>query len=180
MNELDHSTLVMRYKEGKLAFGMEPAHARRLFTDVNGEALIAKIGEDLRLERFLVVACIAISWWGYLISLPVAVWALGWWAVVAIPVATIIRFHHLASAGKGKQSLFFEVIVLATAILVPPIAGWDTRIHLWLTALTASMLAARLIYFLSGRMVGTLVLRNPKAYDWLSKDIRVQEVEQAV
>jgi hypothetical protein len=178
MNELDHSTLVAKYREGKLAFGMDPAHARRLFTDFKGETLISKIGEDLRFERFLVTACMAISWWGFLSTLPVAIMAFGWWAVAAIPAATVIWFGLKARAGMGRQSLFFEVTALATAIVVPPMAGWDVRTYVWLVLLAASLLAARLVYYFSSRMIKDLILRNPKAYDLLSRDIRVKEIGQ--
>ena len=163
-----------------MAFGMDPAHARRLFTDIKGDALVLKIGEDLRFERFLVTACMTISWWGFLISLPVAIWAFGWWAIAAIPAATVIRYGHFSRAGMGRQSLFFEATALAVAIVVPPIIGWDARIYVWLVVLAASLLAARLIYFFSSRIVRNLVLRNPKAYDLLSQDIRIQETEQEV
>lgn len=178
MTELDHSTLTSRYREGKLAFGMDPAYARRLFTDFKGETLISKIGEDLKLERFLVTACMAISWWGFLSTLPVAIWTFGWWAVVAIPAATVIWFGLKTRAGMGRQSLSFEMTALATAIVVPPVAGWNVRIYVWLVSLAASLLAARLVYYFSNRMVRDLILRNPKAYDLLSRDIRVQELGQ--
>lgn len=174
---LDHSTLVTRYREGKLAFGLDSAHARRLFTDIKAEALASMIGEGLRFERFLINACMAISWLGFLISLPVAVWAFGWWAIAAIPAATIVRFGHFARAGMGRQSLFFEATALAAAIIVPPTIGWDARTYAWLVMLAASLLAARLIYFFSGRMAINLVLRNPRAYDLLSQDIHVKEIE---
>lgn len=180
MGELDHSTLVTRYRQGKLAFGMDPAHARRLFTDIKGDVLVSKIGEGLRFERFLVTACMTISWWAFLLSLPVAIWAFAWWAVAAIPAATVVRFGHFSRAGMGRQSYLFEAIALLAAIAVPPIAGWGIRIHVWLIMLAVSLLAARLIYFFSSRMVRNLVLRNPRAYDLLAQDLHFQEIDQEV
>ncbi len=173
MTELDYPTFIERYREGKLVFGMPSDYARRFFTEISGEALISKIGEDLRFERFLIMLCMIISWWGFLISLPLAIWAFHWWAIVAIPAAAIFRYGHLRRGPIGRQSISFEILALAVATLGPPIVGWGTRIHVWLVLLAISLLTARLIYFLSSRMVRGLVLRNPKAYDFLSRDLQV-------
>ena len=173
MTELDYPTFIARYKEGKLVFGMPSDYAHRFFTEISCEALISKIGEGLRFQRFLIMLSMIISWWGFLISLPLAIWAFHWWAVAAIPAAAILKFGHLRRVPIGRRSIFREILVLAVATLSPPMFGWGTRIHVWLVLLAISLLTGRLIYFLSSRMVKGLVLRNPKAYDFLSRDLQV-------
>lgn len=178
MTELDYSTFVARYKDGKLRFGMPSYRAREFFTNLGGETLILKIGEGLRVERFLIMLCTAVSWWAFLISLPLAIWAFHWWAVAAVPAAWIFRRRHLRGLPVGRQTLTFEIFALAVAVLGPPVVGWGARVHVWLMLLAFSLLTARLVYFLSSRMMVRLVLRSRKAYDFLSQYLEVLDYSE--
>ncbi len=179
MTELNYRDIVNRSYKGQILIGVDPALARRFFTDTNHMAVRQQIGEPLFLERFLVNA----AWLGeyacLLAGVIASVLALRWYSAIAIPLIVAGSLVLGGAASVGRQRLRGAIfLILVFSFLAYLFRGKGTAVVVWLVLLPLPYCFARLTYKLATVFLRLLSLRNQKVFELLhGKAIFPKEIE---
>lgn len=107
---MDYKEIVNRAYSNEILVGVEPALARKFFTDTNHEAVQEQIGESLYLERWVVISlAFILQPISLLAGIVLCIFALHWYSMLVAPIMFLGWFVYggLASAGRQKLSEFF-------------------------------------------------------------------------
>ncbi len=169
---MTHSEMLDAFYSGRLALGVEPAQARRLFTDLSAQQLAELAGQRLDGPKLLVSYVMAIEHLGFLASLVLAVFVWELHALWIIPLTIIVHFVSKSSASMGRPAILFPLLVIAAASWI----AWYFRdlgiVFVVWCVLTASLpFWSRLLYRSAAFFVRSLVLRSEYAYDRLHESV---------
>jgi len=169
MTTEEHEQLVKMARDGRILIGVEPAVARRFFTDPSSENLRKAVGESVAFQRLVVLACLLLGPVSLMMSWVLAVFAFGWWGILAGLVALLAWASYNGRASMGKQRIIGTAWFLALAIAAGFLGDTYLRFQIWLVAVAASFFFSRLTYYSAVGFVRSLVLRNRLAFELLSE-----------
>jgi len=166
MGEWTHEEIVKKEKNGEILIGIEPAVARRFFTDTDHDLVIEQIEEPIPIERFSVKSVWILEHIFLLVGIITSVFALHWFSIIAIP-SMFVSFYILGGkASMGAQrmggSIFGLLIFLFLAYYLKQYGLWMV---IWLIALPLPYFFARLTYKLSTIFLRMLAIRNPLLFN---------------
>lgn len=168
MDTKDYQELVKRAEKGEILIGVEPAVARKFFTDTNHSIVKEKIGEPLFIERFFVKTCWLLECTCLLAGIITSIFALKWYSIIAIPVMLIAFFVLGGKASMGKQKVGGAVFLVTICVLLAYyFRGEGTSMIVWLVLLPLPYFFARLTYKLATIFLRCLSVRNEKAFNLL-------------
>lgn len=164
----EHERFVELFNLNKVEIGVEPALARKVFTDTPASWPWQNFGESILLERVLVKACLYLDGVALLASAVACVLALRWWAAAAIPVCVLASVWHGGTVSVGKQRIWFVLMAVIGAAWFA--VSERNSASLWLLLFLSSLLFARLKYYASTFFIRALVIRNSRAYRLLLRE----------
>jgi len=94
---MTHREMLDAFNSGQLALGVEPAQARRLFTDHSPNQLAELVGQRLDGQKLFVSSVMTIEHLGFLSSLVLAGFVWRWHALWIIPLTMIAYFIRVHS-----------------------------------------------------------------------------------
>ncbi len=159
----EHNTFRAMAERGDVVIGVEPAIARRFFTDDTFAAQRALVAEPLHFE----VVIVRTTWWLAPISLLISFWcawlAFHWWSLLLIPVSVVAWILHQSRSSIGRPAVWPLVISIGL------VCYWNSGPHAhpaywWLIAILIAMLLTRVTYRCACAFFRMLVIRNAKAY----------------
>jgi len=169
---MTHREMLDAFNSGQLALGVEPAQARRLFTDHSPNQLAELVGQRLDGQKLFVSSVMTIEHLGFLSSLVLAGFVWRWHALWIIPLTMIAYFISKSGASMGRPGLFFPlVLIVAAAWAARHFRDFGTLFVIW-CVLTASLpFWNRLLYRSAAYFVHSLVLRSEYAFDQLKESV---------
>jgi hypothetical protein len=153
-----------RVARGEIQIAVDPARARRFFTESNPVELAKHLGEDLepkaRQVRLLWEAAA-------LLALTVCVAgfvALRWYGLVALPAFMLAYFWLQGRASVGGQgTVGATLLVVCSWLLAYALRARGVWIVIWLMLLPLPYFLIRQTYARATEMVRDLVKQNPRA-----------------
>jgi len=168
MHIKNYQEFVKRVEKGEILIGVEPAVARKFFTDTDHSIIKEKIGEPLFIERFFVKTCWLLECTCLLVGIITSIFALKWYSIIAIPAMFIGFFILGGKASMGKQKIGGAVfLVIICVLLAYHFRGKGTSMIIWLVLLPLPYFFARLTYKLATTFLRLLSVRNEKAFTLL-------------
>lgn len=180
MDIKNYQESVKRTKEGGALIHVEPAGARKFFTNTNYSVIKEKVGESLLIERFFVKACWLLEYVFLIAAMITSIFALKWYSIIAMPVMLIAFIVLSGEASMGKQkiadTLFLIIICFSLAFYF---RDKGTSMVVWLVLLPLPYFFVRLTYKLATLFLRLLSVRNEKAFNLLyGKRIFLKEDEE--
>lgn len=175
---MDYHEFVKRENIGKILVGVDPAIARRFFTETDHAKVQKLIGEPLFIERFIVKACFYLEWILLPIIIVISIFVLKWFSILAIPIILFLSFFLGSQASIGKQNISGAVVFAGLCV----VAAFLFRekgvvLFLWLMLLPLPYLFATLTYKLATIFMRNLSIRNEIFYNvYLDKGIFIKEL----
>lgn len=168
MDTKNYQEFVKRAEKGEILIGVEPAIARKFFTDTDHSVIKEKIGESLFIERFFVKTCWLLEFICLLAGIIVSIFALKWYSIIAIPVMLIASFVLGGKASMGRQKIGGAVFLVVMCVLLAYyFKNKGTFMTIWLVLLPLPYFFARLTYKLATVFLRLLSVRNEKAFNLL-------------
>ncbi|MCK4428146.1 MAG: hypothetical protein KAW16_06665 [candidate division Zixibacteria bacterium] len=168
MDTKNYQEFVERATKGKILIGVEPAVARKFFTDADHSYIKEKIGESLYVERFFVKTSWLLEFICLLAGTIASIFALKWYSVIAIPLMLMVSFALGGKASMGRQRIGGVVFLVTICILLAYyFRDKGTSMIVWLVLLPLPYFFARLTYKLATMFLRLLSVRNEKAFDLL-------------
>lgn len=168
MDTKNYQEFVKRAGKGEILIGVEPAVARRFFTDTDHAVIKEKIGESLFIERFFVKTCWLLEFICLLAGIIVSIFALKWYSIIAIPVMVIASFVLIGKASIGRQKIGGAIfLVIICVLLAYYFKDKGTFMTIWFVLLPLPYFFARLTYKLATVFLRLLSIRNEKAFNLL-------------
>jgi hypothetical protein len=178
MCELNHKDIVEREAKGQILIEIEPAVARRFFTQAHHHILQQEIGEALFVERSLVKTFAWLSVLSLLAGMIASVFAIKWYSVLAIPVMIFGWFILGAKASVGSQKLGGAFgLMLIGLILAYCVRDRGVVVTIWVILLPLPYFFDRLTYRSASVFLRSLSVRNERAFNLLyDKGVFLKEV----
>jgi len=178
MYEVNHKEIVEREEKGEILIGIEPAVARRFFTDTNHRVVQQEIGEALFVERFFVKAFFWLAVLSLLAGIVASIFAIKWYSVLAIPLMVVSWFVLGGMASMGSQKLGAAIgSVIICFVLAYYLIDKGIAVTIWLTLLPLPYFLDRLTYKSATVFLRCLSIRNERAFNLLfNKGIFLREV----
>ena len=177
MTVQEHAQIVSMESQGKLLVGVDPAAARKFFTDLSAHAIAGEIGESIALRRVVVVASWLLGPLSLIASWVLATLSFGWWAIAVCIGSLAAWAAYNGRASIGNQKIIGVTWFLAMAIAACFFDGVNVLLQAWIALLAASFFFARLTYYSAVKFIRALVLKNAKAFEFLfDKALVLREV----
>lgn len=168
---LKHDEFCAAAEAGEIYIGVEPALARKFFTDTNHDKVIAAIGEPLYFERAVVRSFFILA----LILLFVSPWfackAFGWWSLAVIPMSFAWGFYQNGISSIGRPSLWAPAAGVAAIVFVGIDFPAARPVCLWAGLIAGAILSSRLTYRCATTLISAIAVRNAKAYGILRDSV---------
>jgi len=176
----DYAEFVKQAKRGEILIGVEPAVARRFFTDTDSSFVKEKIGESLTMERFFVKSVWLLDYVSLLAGLIFCVLALKWYSVIAIPIMLLSWFFLSSQASGARQTIGGAFLLVAFCFLLTfGLRSRGTMMIIWLILLPLPYFFVRLTYLFATIFLRTLVVRNEHAFHLLyGKGVFLKEAQE--
>src|SRR5579862_7858455 len=172
----DHATFRRCAERGEISVGVEPATARRLYTEASSAWVREKLGESAKLQRLIVKGALVAAPVALLISFVLAVRAFAWASIVLIPISGVVWYIHGGRASMGSPRLWWMTL-LVIALIGTEING-PTPTSAWGVAFVAAMYFDRIKYRAAVHFFRALIIRNERAFALFADSITYQEASR--
>jgi len=168
MSTNNYQEFVKRAKEGDALIRVEPAGARKFFTDTTHSNIKDKVGESLLVERLFVKTCWLLGYACLIAAMIASIFALKWYSIIAMPVILIAFTLLSGEAYMGKQRILDTVFLMVICVsLAYYFRDKGTSMLVWLILLPLPYFFIRLTYKLATMFLRSLSIRNEKAFNLL-------------
>mgnify|MGYP006436845091 CR=1 FL=1 len=174
----DQNEDVQLEEQAKFLIGVDRIMARKFYIDIPISEIEEKTGEAPYFEK-------AIVWFSYLIA-PVALISsiilifigLRWWGIFGLFICPLIYSKYASSSMVDGSKLIFITLLLLTSLIVHFFGDLNVP---WITGAATLFIFAlwcvRLLYCSSTYLLRAFVIRNEKAFEWLSKYLVIKDQE---
>ncbi|MHC4425177.1 MAG: hypothetical protein ACYSYV_03670 [Planctomycetota bacterium] len=178
MCKLNHKDIVEREAKGQILIEIEPAVARRFFTQAHHRVLQQEIGETLFVQRSFVKTFSWLSVLSLLAGMIASIFAVNWYSVLAIPVMIVGWFILGARASVGSQKLGGAFgLMLICLISAYYVRDKGVVVTIWVVLLPLPYFFDRLTYRSATVFLRSLSVSNERAFNLLyDKGIFLKEV----
>jgi 4-hydroxybenzoate polyprenyltransferase len=173
----EYKEFVARANAGEIAIGLDRATARKFYTDVPLFRIEEETGEKPFFEKAVVSFAIFAAPISLLASAVLAVLAFHWWAALVVPISIIVYFFYSgqSSMPRGKMLGISVLLSLAVGSIFTNI--FPSGAISWYCVTGAfSLWCARLVYVAATTFLRAFILRNKRAYELMSEDIRIRDM----
>ncbi|MGB3979417.1 MAG: hypothetical protein WBK73_10520 [Tepidanaerobacteraceae bacterium] len=179
LSNLEYKSMVEAAEKGEILVGVDRALARKLFTETKNRfrEFESIINESLRLQRAISLIAFVSSPILVLLTSILAIIALGWWALLGVPIIFFIWLYYKSLSvrgGAGLKAISFFVIFAILIFVANPFL-WNIQ-YLFLLPFIISLWLERFLYCYTTHQLRTLVLRNKKAYELFKNGIIIRNV----
>jgi hypothetical protein len=175
MTDEEYKKIVELAYSNKVLIGIDRIFARKFYTDIS----LSKIRDET-----YETPCVAksIVWFAFLCapvslvaSLIITIFAFRWWAIAVIPSCIFVYYNFSSMSCMGRSRMSFITIIL----ILTTFAHFTTIIEannatLFLFVYVFSLWCIRFLYCSSTFLLRCFVLRNKKAFEFISDWIRLK------
>ncbi len=168
LKNMNYQEFKDKANKNEILIGIEPAIARKFFTDTGHSIIKEKINEPLYLERFIVKLFFYLQFLTLLAVLILSIFALKWYSIIAIPIIILLFSILVGKASMGNQKIGGAILILLVFFILAYIFK-DHGIYMmaWLILVPLPYFFARLTYKFATILLRLISLRNEKVYDLL-------------
>lgn len=161
----NYKEVVEKFADGKLLVGIDPATARKFFTDSSSRLLIEKTGEGLYIEKAIVWVCFVLDFVSLIFGIIFSLWAIKWYSIIAIPIMILAFFFlgAIASTGKNKSSAAIIGMIIGI-VLAYSFHDQGFSMIAWLILVPLPYFFATLTYKLSTLFLRSAAINNEKLF----------------
>jgi len=175
---MDYSDLVKLEKQGKIAIGVDRAMARKFYTDIPVKKIREETGEAPYFEKIIIWLAFLFAPISLLVSIIIGFWAFNWWGIGSLIFCPIVYFIYSSYSVKGNSRMIGITILLFVSAYIYFFRVFDApKITGFLTIFIFSLWCIRLLYSLSTLLLRIFVIRNEKAYQYLSQYLIIRSIE---
>ena len=177
MNTTNYQEFVKRVEKGDAAIRIEPAGARKFFTDTARSTIKEKVGESLLAECLFVKTCWLLGYACLIAAMIASIFAMKWYCIIAMPVILIAFTLLSGEAYMGKQRILDTVFLIVICVsLAYYFRDTGPSTLVWLVLLPLPYFFIRLTYKLATMFLRSLSMRNEKAFNlFYGKKIFLEE-----
>lgn len=177
MNEVEHGKLIELEQQGRILIGVDRVMARKFYTDIPIPIIEEETGEAPYFEKMIVWLAFLVGPISLIASLVLAFFALQWWGVICVFLCPFVYFRYLSFSAKGDSSMIgitlFSIVVTCVHFLGAFDFPWITG---FVTVFLFSLWCVRLLYCLSTIFLRNFVIRNARAFQYLSEYLIIKHV----
>lgn len=176
--ELEYEDIIRLERQGKILVGVDRPSARRFYTDIPMSEIEEKTGEAPYFEKIVV--------WFFFIAGPISLvfsiilgfLILKWWGILFLLLNPIIFFIYSSASVTGGARIYGISIILIVSICVNFFNIFENNlIPLLIMVLVFSLWCARSIYCSSTFFLRSFVIRNERAFQYLSDHLVIKHIE---
>ena len=178
INKVEHKELIELEQQGKVLIGVDRAMARKFYTDIPISIMEEETGETPYFEKMIVWLAFLIGPISLVASLVLAFFALSWWGVICVFLCPFVYFIYSSSSVKGDSRMVGITIFFIVVTCVHFLGVFDVP---WITGFATvflfSLWCVRLLYCSSTLLLRSFVIRNARAFQYLSEYLVIRHVE---
>jgi len=169
--ELTYQEFSELARSGRILVGIDPAVARKFYTNSDPRWLEEQLGESMWLERLTVKSFWLLDFGTLIAGIVITVLVLKWFSVIAVPLMVVAWFFLGGLASVGRQRLTGAFAAVAVCLLLGYLQR-QSAVGIWFSVLPWPYFFARLTYWTETRYLRALVVRNERAFRLLrEKDL---------
>jgi hypothetical protein len=176
MTDDEHKQLASEFYMGKVLIGLDRSIARKFYTDVPFSHIIEETGEAPYFEKTVVFGAFVGGPLALFVSFILAVLAFHWWAALVIPASIVLYVVFSGASSMPKQGMASVSVLLGLTLLGLYLDWFPSKYVGWYAAVIIFALwNARLVYAAATYFIRAFVVRNRRAYEFLSPHIQIRE-----
>jgi hypothetical protein len=167
--EEEHQHLVQLEDEGKLLIGVDRVMARHFWTDVPIRTIKEETGEAPYSEKAVAYLAELLGPAALIGSLVLAFPAFGWFGVICLVACPAFWFLYIGLSVRGAAGMSGITVLLVASVGMHVFAGVGAP---WMTGFVilfvSSLWCMRFLYYASTFLLRCFVIRNARAFRYLS------------
>ncbi len=175
---MNYDKLIELEKNGKALIGVDRVMARQFYIHVPIDKIEKETGEAPYIEKIIVFSAFVLGPLSLLSSIVLGFWIFNWWGIISLIVFPIIYFWYFSTSVRGGAKMIWvsaELIVLACIYFFKIVDAH--QVTGLLTAFVLSLWFVRLLYCSSTIFLRGFVIRNERAYQYLSSYLEIKSIE---
>jgi len=165
---LDYEQFLDEVNQGNLLMGIEPALARRFYTDLTNSQRLEKSGRSQSKRSTIVKLFLGLEMLALITSSISAIYALNWWSLAFIPSLILLWTHWKSSSSMGKPKFGGAIFLFLCGISVAIyFSNLGTSYIIMFATATLPNIFTKLVYHFSAEFMRDLVKNSEKAFDYL-------------
>lgn len=175
---MDHTNLVKLERQGKVLIGVDRVMARKFYTDMPIQKIKEKTGETPYFEKFIVWFAFLFGPIFLLASVIISFFVFNWWGIIFLLVCPFVYFTYSSSSVRGDSRMIGISILFLISIITHFLGVLDIpEITGFVAVFILSLWCIRLLYCSSTFLFRNFLIRNEKAYQYLSGYFKVRSIE---
>ena len=169
MTAEEHAKLIELYSQDKCLLGIDRAFSRRFYTDIPLSVIEQNTGERCYFEKGLVMLVFIGGWLAILGTFIFSVIVFKWWSLLLILAGALFWFVYMPMSSRGTARLWPVSIFLAVTIIVYLLDFLRDDVALVLLTFLLALWCARFVYVGSALFLRAFVVRNFRAFNFVSE-----------
>jgi len=175
---MDHATLIKLEKQGKILIGVDRVMARKFYTDIPMRKIRRETDETPYFEKIIVWFVFLFGPISLLASIMIGFLAFNWWGIIFLLFCPFVYFIYSSSSVRGDSTMTGISILLLVSACIYFFRVFDNpKITGFVTVFILSLWCIRLLYCSSTFLLRNFVIRNEKAYQYLSQYLKIRSIE---
>jgi hypothetical protein len=175
---MEHKEVIELEKQGKLLIGVDRAMARKFYTNIPISKIQEETGETPYFEKTII-------WFAFLFG-PIALitcivlgfFAFSWWGISCMVLCPVAYFMYSSSSVLGDSKLTGITLLLFISIAIHFFGNLRTPwISGFISIFLLSLWCERLLYCASTFLLRAFVIRNARAFEFLSDYLVIRQNE---
>lgn len=174
---MNHEKLVELDGQGKILIGIDRVTARQFYTGVSIKKIKQETGESPYFEKTIVFGAFLLGPISLLATIILGFRFFNWWGIACLIFCPLIYFVYYGLSVRGNSKMIGISILLLISVCtyslnffgVPKITGF-------VTVFILSLWCARFLYCSSTVLLRNFVIRNEKAYQYLSQHLEIKSI----
>lgn len=175
---MEHKEVIHLEQQGKLLIGIDRAMARKFYTDIPISKIKEETGQAPYFEKIVVWFAFLFGPIALISSIVLGFLAFDWWGAICLVVCPILYFRYISSSVRGASSSIGVTIFLLISVGVHLFSNLKTP---WITGFASAFLfclwCIRLLYCSSTVFLRAFVIRNGRAFEYLSEYLVIRHVD---
>lgn len=177
-NNIDYKNLVELEKKNKILIGVGRIMARKFYTDIPIKKIEKETDEAPYFEKMIILPVFLLGPVLFLISIILGFLVFGFWGIIFFALSLFIYITYSSLSVKGNSKITGITILLIALIVSYFFKIFNiSRIIGAITVFVLSLWCIRFLYCASTFFLRNFIIRNEKAYNYLSQYLKIKLIE---
>ena len=175
---MEHEEIIKLEKQGKLVIGIDRGMARKFYTSVPIARIDEETGEAPYTEKMIVLLSFILGPIAVLASILLGFFAFGWWGIISMVLCPVMYFGYQGTSSRGGSRIIGITIFLLISVGIHFLANLNAPLITgFAVVFIFSLWCARFLYCSSTFFLRAFILRNRKAFEYLSNYFVIRNVD---